>query len=379
MGDDPREQAYGIALCPSAPHRAVLGLVRVAYGRPIGRTLIDDLRASDPLEIVRIATFNYVHVVLATAFDCAQNLAMAVPDDLVIYLREMQAANLRRNEAILEQMRSVGAVLAAEGVAGVVLKGGAELLAPTYPNPAFRFLSDLDILVPKADIDRIAGRFQMGGAVALEMSEIDSRDHHHVAPLMRPDWPVQVELHRSLGQGEWRNLLSPDAVATTARPSDVPGLAVPSAAYRLAHAVQHAQLQPPRYRDGRLSLRDVVEFEVMRSAFDERDVAAASAMFDVGTKEAWEALDASCALILGDTDRAADLTPPARRWAEHAIAGFGRPARRRFGMLGRWAGWYAKELLTNPERRRHYLDQMKQPGSFQRFISDQRDRWRRTR
>lgn len=379
MGDDPREQAYGIALCPSAPHRAVLGLVGTAMGQEFGSALVDDLRASDPQDIVRIATFSYVHVVVGAAFDRAPVLADAVADDMVIYFREMRAANLRRNDSILMQLRGVGAALSAEGVEGVVLKGGAELLAPVFPDPSFRFLSDLDILVSEADIERVAARLQSGGAVALEMSEIDSWDHHHIAPLARPDWPVQVELHRSLGQREWRNLLAPDAVAATARPSGEPGLAVPSAVYRLAHAVQHAQLQPPRYRDRLLSPRDMVEFEVMRSAFDARDVAAASAMFDVGAREAWEALDASCALVFGDPDRAAALTPAARRWAEHAIAGFGRPGRRRFGMLGRWAEWYAKELLTNPERRRHYLDQLKQPGSLRRFFSDQRDRWRRTR
>ncbi len=357
----------------------MLGLVRAAIGRPTASALVDDLRASDPQEIVRIATFNYVHVVVATAFDHAPDLADAVPSDMVIYFREIQAANLRRNDAILDQLRGVGAELAEIGVEGVVLKGGAELLVPVFPKPAFRFLSDLDILVPEADIDRIAARFQRGGAVALEMSEIDGRGHHHAPPLARPDWPVQIELHRSLGQGEWRDLLKPDAVAATASPSGAPGLAVPSAVYRLAHMVQHTQLQPPRYRDGLLSPRDMLEFEVMRRAFDARDVAAARAMFDAAPRAAWEALEASCALVFGDADRVAEQSPAARRWAEHAIIGFGRPARRRLGALGRWAGWYAKELLTNPERRRQYLDQLRQPGSLRRFLADHRDRWRRTR
>lgn len=379
MDDDPREPVCGIALCTSVPHRAVLGLVRAAMGYPVGSAVVGDLRASNPQDIVRIATFNYVHVVVASAFDHAPELAQAIPDDLLIYFREMQAGNLRRNAAILEQLRGIGAVLEEEGINGVVLKGGAELLAPAFDNPAFRFLSDLDILVPEAEIDGIVSQFRKRGAIALDISELDLRTHHHAPPLARPDWPVQLELHRRLGQGEWYDFLDPDAVLATARPSGVPGLAVPSPSCRLAHMVQHAQLQPPRYRDGLLSPRDMIEFEIMRRAFDTRDVAAALARFDAGPRAAWEALDASCALVFGDEHSVEELSPSARSWAEQAIAGFGRPTRRRLDALGRWVGWYTKELLTNPERRRQYLNQLRQPGSLRRFFAGHRDRWRRTR
>lgn len=103
MADDPHDLAAGIAVCPSTPHRAVLGLVRSALGRPVGPALARDLGASDPQEIVRIATFNYLHVVLETGFDRAPELADAVPRDLMIYLREMRAANQRRNGTLIDQ------------------------------------------------------------------------------------------------------------------------------------------------------------------------------------------------------------------------------------------------------------------------------------
>lgn len=379
MADDPHDPAGGIAVCPSTPHRAVLGLVRAALGRPVGRALSRDLAASDPQEIVRIATFNYVHVVLATGFDRTPELADSVPRDLVIYLREMRAANLRRNQAILGQLRGVAAVLAETGVEGVVLKGGAELLDPVFPDPGCRFLSDIDILVPEAEIERVAARFRNDGALEAEISDIDGRDHHHMPPLARPDWPVQLELHRSLGQGEWRNFLAPEALAAAARPSAVTGLAVPSRPHRLAHAVQHAQLQPPRYRDGLLSLRDAMEFEVMRTTMAPGDVAQAFAMFDPEGRAAWEALDAASALVFGDARRVAALTPAARRWAEHAVSGFGRPGRRRLAAIAGWAGWYASQVLTNPERCRHYVAQLKRPRRLRRLLADQRERWRRTR
>ena len=351
-------------------------------GRPVGRALARDLGESDPQDIVRIATFNYVHVVVAAGFESAPDLVDAVPDDLVIYFREMQAANLRRNAAIRAQMREVGAVLAAEGVCGVVLKGGAELLDPVFPNPAFRFLSDLDILVPEPDIARVFARLRRDGAFVAEgsdISEIDSRAHHHLPPLGGPGWPVPLELHRWLGQGAYRDLLDPGTVAATAQPSASAGLFVPSSAYRLAHLVQHAQLQPPRFRDRDFSLRDTVEMEVMRRKFAPQDVATARRLLDAEGRAAWDALEATCTLLFDGSEAVADLSPEARGWGERAIAGFGRPGQRRAGMLGRWAGWYAKELLSNPERRRHYLSQLRKPGSLRRLLFEQRDRWRRTR
>ena len=51
----------GLAACSSAPHRSVLRLTRVAMGYSAGPSLLADLKASDPEDLVRIATFNYLH------------------------------------------------------------------------------------------------------------------------------------------------------------------------------------------------------------------------------------------------------------------------------------------------------------------------------
>ena len=379
MHDDICDQNGGIDRCPSTPHRSVLGLLRAALGHPVGPGMIDDLGASTPEDIVRIATFNYVHVVVATAFDRVPELGRTVPDDMAIYFREMQAANLRRNEAILDELRSVGAALVEVGIRGVALKGAAELLDPVFPEPAFRFLSDIDILVPEGDIERAAARLRALGAMPTEISDVDRGSHHHLEPLLHPDWPVPVELHRSLGQGELHNFLAPEVVFATACTTRVPGLMVPSRAHRLAHAVQHAQLQPPRYRDGVLSLRDAVEMEVMAAGLEPDEVTAARACFRGEWGAAWEALAAARALIFGDAAQIAAAPPAARRWAEIAVDRFGRPGQRRFVALGQWVGWYAKEFFVNPARRRHYLGQLKRPSRILQKLAEHRDRWFRTR
>jgi hypothetical protein len=370
----------GLEYCLSRPHRAVLALVRAAVGRPVDGSQVSDLEASDPADIVRIATFNYVHVVLATGFERAPELAEAVPRDLVIFFEEMRRANLRRNSLLSEQLRDVGAALADANLHAVALKGGAELAAPLFPEPAFRFLSDLDILLPEAHIGLATEALHRIGARSDDVDEINVRDHHHVAPLRHDDWLVQVELHRALAQGAGQSTLPADQVLQMARPSDLRGLFVPTPADRLTHSVLHAQFSPPRYRDDLLSLRDILELEILMQRLSQDEIAEARARFsEKEASAAWAALDASRALVLGDTDEIEALSPDARAWAERAIAGFGRPERRRASTLLGWAGWYAKEVLVNPERRAHYVSKIRRPGALSRALAHHRDNWRRTR
>jgi len=45
-------------------------------------------------------------------------------------------------------------VFSKAGMRGVALQGGAEMLAAPYPDPGFRFLSDLGILLSEDDLER---------------------------------------------------------------------------------------------------------------------------------------------------------------------------------------------------------------------------------
>ena len=370
----------GLDHCASRPHRAVLALVRAAAGRQVDESLVSDLEASDPEDIVRIATFTYVHVVLAEGLTRAPDLARVVPRDLIVYFEEMQRANLRRNTLLRNQLRVVGAALDDAGIRGVALKGGAELLAPVFSVQAFRFLSDLDILVPEGDIGPAIIALRQIGAHSDDVDEINVRDHHHVAPLTHDGWPVQVELHRALAQGAGSTILEPDKVLQMARPSGLRGLFVPTHVDRLTHSVLHAQFSPQRYRDGLLSLRDILELDVLFQELSKDEIAAAKARFRTkSARDAWEALDASRALVLGDPEEVEALSPRARLWAERAVAGFGRPGRRRASTLLGWAGWYVKEALLNPERRAHYVKKMRRPGALSRALAHHRENWRRTR
>ena len=370
---------YHLAMCPSPPHRGVLGLLSEAMGRETNRdTLIADLGRSDPQDLVRIAVNSFVHVVLYKAFVTAPELAQAVPADLVIYFNEMRHANLQRNRTIGAQLAEIGCIFSRAGLTGVALKGGAELLAPLHPDPAFRFLSDLDILLPEAELEQAVALLHTCGAVSQPEDEINQRGHHHLEALWHPDWPVPVELHRGFGSAAAGRILSAETVLHAARPSGRPGLAVPAPAHRLAHAVLHAQIDPPRYDQRSLSPRDLVEAQVMTTRLSEAEISLAGDCFKAGGAwAAWEAFDATRVAMFDENARFETHTAPARAWAMRAISDFGRPGRRRRARLLRLARWYARAILFEPERRRHYLRQLRRRGGLRKAVFYQKDKFRR--
>ena len=381
MPDLSQDPLGGISLCPSPVHRSILGLVRAAAGCPVGGSLAVDLAASDPEELAQIAIYNYVHVVLATGFRQAPELAAAAPRDLKILFSELQAANLRRNDAIRAQLGTIGEALSNAGLRGIVLKGGGELLTPVFPEPAFRFLSDLDILLPPDNIERAVDSLYEIGAIPDPDNDADYREHHHVAALYRPDWPVPVELHRDLYRARrGRGIGLTGSMRETARPSGLPGLDTPAPAHRMAHAVFHAQLQSSRYHLRELSLRDALEFEMLSRSLPQADVAQAAVLFaaDAGPAS-WEALDAARRLIFASPAAAEVLPPAARRWAEKAIIGFGRPGQRSFAASAWTLRRYVGDFLFDPRRRQYFLGQVTRRGGLQKTLAASRDRNRRIR
>lgn len=370
-----------LALCPSPPHRGILGLVRAAMGCTVDRdAVIGDLGRSDPQDLVRIATMTYVHVIVHDGFAKVPELADAVPDDLVVYFSEMRQANQRRNQSIRAQLADIDGTFRQAGLTGVALKGAAELLAPLHPDPAARFLSDLDILLPAADLQRAVVLFQDQGAVSQEEDEINQRGHHHLEPLWHREWPVPLELHRGFGPDAARGILPADAVAREARATGLSALCVPSPAHRLAHAVLHAQISPPRYHERALSLRDLVEVEAMMRHLTEGEIAEARTCFETnGALEAWEAFHAARDMVFGDGTGADPYPAAARAWAEHALTNFGRPGRRQWALFLRLARYYSQTLLFDSERRRHYARQLLTPGRLRWAVDRQIDKFRRTR
>ena len=118
-----------------------------------------------------------------------------VPADVAEYLRAFQAFNAARNRAILDQLDELVAALNSLDIEPMPLKGSAYLVSGLFPDLGDRYLSDIDLLVPDgAVVSTESTLSQLGYQPAYEK---DFSLHHHLVPMVHPERPVAIEIHRS--------------------------------------------------------------------------------------------------------------------------------------------------------------------------------------
>jgi glycosyltransferase involved in cell wall biosynthesis len=113
--------------------------------------------------------------------------------------------NATRSTDLLDQLESVLAGFAPLGIEVVALKGAAHLVGGTWPDPAQRAMSDLDLLVDPGAARAAVRQLEGLGYVASEHPGEAGGDHHHLAPMRHPDRFGSIELHVQPLQRGWRH------------------------------------------------------------------------------------------------------------------------------------------------------------------------------
>src|ERR1700728_5169691 len=98
-------------------------------------------------------------------------LGPRVPPDIIDFLSAVEALNQERNIRILNEVKFAGRLLNQVGIEPVLLKGVAYLAMGIYPDPATRYLIDIDILIPETQLQAAVETLVHNGF------EADSNDH----------------------------------------------------------------------------------------------------------------------------------------------------------------------------------------------------------
>ncbi len=115
--------------------------------------------------------------------------------------------NAARTQDLLDQLEMVVADFAGRGIEVVALKGAAHLVGGTWPDPAARAMSDLDLLIdPGAARAARAGLERLGYQSSAHPGEV-AGGHHHLPPLRHPRRFGSIELHVEPLQRGWRAAL----------------------------------------------------------------------------------------------------------------------------------------------------------------------------
>ncbi len=182
-----------------------------------------------------------------------------LPGWVAAQLHAQYRLNHDQNTRIRVQALEAVAELNRCGIEPILLKGIAHLFAGTYPDPAARTLSDIDLMVPPEALPEATAALEAIGYRGNYQAPIDYANFHHGAPLYRAGEVAPIELHRAPVMLRFAPLLpTNDAVARSVALDR--GVRVLDPTHAALHAVIHAQLVDRYFALGRFPLRELVDF-----------------------------------------------------------------------------------------------------------------------
>jgi hypothetical protein len=331
---------------------------------PVSTAALTDPSA-DLMNLTRLAGRHLVTPMLAASL-ADPELRRRLPEAFALYLDFVQGENVRRNQSLRYELAQAATCLNRLDIEPLVLKGAIRLVDGLYPEPGWRFMRDLDLLIPRERVGQaIAGLARIGYYFMRDAAEHFTR-HRHLAPLVRDGAIGVIEIHTELL--ELRDVLQAEHVLTRGRPVTLGGarVRVPDAADQLGHLIGHDRFDSHIGGSGFFLLRSV--FETALLCQDEGPPSQLLAR--LGSSPLARSVRVQHALATqlfpGHVPRLAEVGPDDRLLAR-TLAGleqldangrlrrFFRYGRRQFGNLVGSRAW-RKHFATNirlPEYRRH--------------------------
>ncbi len=175
------------------------------------------------------------------------------------YFRAMTEAARERNAMLRRDLLRIAGATERAGIPLMPLKGAIRLVDGLYEDDGWRFMHDLDLLVPADRLEET--RRLLEGLGWRPMSDDPCHLGLHLPPMIHPDSDSVLELHGRAVPAWLEALLPAAALFARARPFRVEDvtLQLPDATDQLVHLVVHGQLMHGHLYTGRLLLRDLVE------------------------------------------------------------------------------------------------------------------------
>jgi hypothetical protein len=188
-----------------------------------------------------------------------------VPADADAHLKAAFILNTRRNTLLLGQVESVARALNGIGVTPVLLKGAALLTEQLYPHVGIRFLSDLDMLIPRDRSNDASECVRALGHTVPKPSAWTEGASHHLPSHIDNETGTSLELHLQAVVPSFARLLPTEHVFAHATPSSFRNTSVllPSPTDQVAHNIVHSQIVDRLHLRGTVSLRWLLDFALL--------------------------------------------------------------------------------------------------------------------
>lgn len=177
-----------------------------------------------------------------------------LPKDLVDYAATLTQLNRDRNLAIINQAKALQLLLNKHHIQPIFLKGTAHLLENLYQDVGERLVGDIDFLVAKNQIQKVADTLILEGYQPkgpFILSEQDNSKHY--PRLVNPNLIAAVEIH-------WAIIANPYKETLTYREifEDkllINGFFVPSYPHQAIHNMMNTQINDSGFLKGKIMMR----------------------------------------------------------------------------------------------------------------------------
>ncbi|MBN1295005.1 MAG: nucleotidyltransferase family protein [Candidatus Latescibacteria bacterium] len=116
-----------------------------------------------------------------------------IPDDLQTYMKKSIHANKTRNILFVVQIERLAQLFREAEIPIMFIKGAACLLRGIYPIET-RYLTDLDVIIPKQYIKQSRDLLEVAGYLPEKNSNVPPH-HHHIVPYSHPEHIGVIEIH----------------------------------------------------------------------------------------------------------------------------------------------------------------------------------------
>lgn len=193
---------------------------------------------------------------------------LALPEVLVGHFESAMRLSRTQQAEVQREARFLHAALQGLGSPVVMLKGAAYVLA-ALPAAQGRLFSDIDLMVPKADLGRAESRLMLHGWMGAQQTAYDEHYYrqwmHELPPMTHVHRQTTLDVHHTLLPETAR--LQPDAAAlfVNAQPiANWPGLHVLCPADMVLHSMTHLFMND----ETRHALRDLCDLDALLRHFD---------------------------------------------------------------------------------------------------------------
>lgn len=222
-----------------------------------------------------------------------------LPAELHDYLKEIYNLSFSRNQMLLEQIREICDLLAANDIYPVLLKGAGNLMDELYRDIGERIMGDIDILVKEEEYHRAAEIALNFGYHVMESEyyydDVDILKHY--PRLGHPERYAALEIHRLPVDENFTRLLNQEMIRKKIKKTDnLPGCFVLCDEHKVIINFIHSQLANKGHKSAVISMRDAYDLyllsrranldEIYRNIIPEKKVGAYFFMVEklLGTK-----------------------------------------------------------------------------------------------